>query len=61
MWSFFSRDPTSSFPYEFGEEIKGLEEKSVWTLHEGKRKVCFLNYVAYIVWGPVSRNTKPLC
>ncbi|PIK61493.1 putative N-terminal kinase-like protein [Apostichopus japonicus] len=38
MWSFFSRDPTSSFPYEFGEEIKGLEEKSVWTLHEGKRK-----------------------
>ncbi|KAJ8045185.1 N-terminal kinase-like protein [Holothuria leucospilota] len=38
MWSFFSRDPASSFPYEIGEKIEGLEEKSVWTLHEGKRK-----------------------
>ena len=38
MW-FFSRDPTSSFPYEIGETIEGLEDKSVWSLHNGKKKV----------------------
>ena len=38
MW-LFSRDPTSSFPYEIGEKVEGLEEKSVWNLHNGKKKV----------------------
>ncbi|XP_033630889.1 N-terminal kinase-like protein [Asterias rubens] len=37
MW-LFSRDPTSSFPYEIGEKVEGLEEKSVWNLHNGKKK-----------------------
>ncbi|XP_038072147.1 N-terminal kinase-like protein [Patiria miniata] len=38
MWSFFSRDPASSFPYEIGEKIEGLEDKSVWSVHHGKKK-----------------------
>ncbi|XP_022105300.1 N-terminal kinase-like protein [Acanthaster planci] len=38
MWSFFSRDPASSFPYEIGEKIGGLEDKSVWSVHYGKKK-----------------------
>ena len=39
MWSFFSRDPVKDFAYEIGDKISGLEEKSLWVLHEGKRKV----------------------
>ncbi|XP_054759531.2 N-terminal kinase-like protein [Lytechinus pictus] len=38
MWSFLSRDPTRSFPFEIGEKVDGLEDKSIWTLHHGKRK-----------------------
>ncbi|XP_053985975.1 N-terminal kinase-like protein [Hylaeus anthracinus] len=38
MWSFFSRDPTKDFPYEIGEPVLGLEDKSVWTLHRAKKK-----------------------
>jgi SCY1-like protein 1 len=38
MWSFFSRDPTKDFPYEVGEQVKGIEDKSIWSLHEGKHK-----------------------
>ncbi|XP_076164330.1 N-terminal kinase-like protein yata isoform X2 [Ptiloglossa arizonensis] len=38
MWSFFSRDPTKDFPYEIGEPILGLDDKSVWTLHRAKKK-----------------------
>jgi SCY1-like protein 1 len=38
MWSFFSRDPSKDFNFEIGELVKGLDEKSVWTLHKGKRK-----------------------
>lgn len=38
MWSFFSRDPTKDFPYEIGEPVSGLEDKSIWTLHKAKRK-----------------------
>ncbi|XP_048507584.1 N-terminal kinase-like protein [Athalia rosae] len=38
MWSFFSRDPTKDFPYEIGEPVAGLEDKSLWTLHWAKRK-----------------------
>ncbi|XP_076164329.1 N-terminal kinase-like protein yata isoform X1 [Ptiloglossa arizonensis] len=39
MWSFFSRDPTKDFPYEIGEPILGLDDKSVWTLHRAKKKL----------------------
>lgn len=39
MWSFFARDPTKDFPYEIGEPVPGLENKSIWTLHKAKRKV----------------------
>ncbi|XP_058790868.1 N-terminal kinase-like protein isoform X2 [Phymastichus coffea] len=38
MWSFFSRDPTKDFPYEIGEPIEGLENKSIWSLHKAKKK-----------------------
>lgn len=39
MWSFFSRNPTKDFPYEIGEPIDGLDNKSIWSLHKAKRKV----------------------
>lgn len=38
MWGLFSRDPTRDFNYEVGEKIPGLEDKSLWTLHSGKKK-----------------------
>lgn len=38
MWSFFSRDPTKDFPYEVGDPVRGLEDKSVWSLHRGKKR-----------------------
>ncbi|XP_014372155.2 N-terminal kinase-like protein [Papilio machaon] len=38
MWSFFSRDPTKDFPYEVGDPIPGLEDRSVWSLHKGKKR-----------------------
>ncbi|EZA60654.1 hypothetical protein DMN91_007485 [Ooceraea biroi] len=38
MWSFFSRDPAKDFPYDIGEPIPSLENKSIWTLHRAKRK-----------------------
>ena len=40
MWSFFSRDQMKSFPYEIGEKVSDDDEYSVWTLHDGKSKVC---------------------
>jgi len=41
MW-FFSRDPSKDFNYEIGDPISGLEDKSVWKIHKGKKKVCFI-------------------
>ncbi|XP_013069379.2 N-terminal kinase-like protein isoform X1 [Biomphalaria glabrata] len=38
MWSFFSRDPAKDFHYDIGEKVPGLEDKSIWTLHKGKKK-----------------------
>ncbi|XP_072166845.1 N-terminal kinase-like protein [Diadema setosum] len=38
MWSFFSRDPARDFPFEIGEKIEGLEDKTIWSLHQGKKK-----------------------
>ncbi|KAH9519561.1 N-terminal kinase-like protein [Bulinus truncatus] len=38
MWSFFSRDPAKDFHYEIGEKVPGLEDKSIWSLHKGKKK-----------------------
>lgn len=38
MWSFFSRDPAKDFHYDIGEKIPGLENKSIWSLHHGKKK-----------------------
>ncbi|KAJ8941930.1 hypothetical protein NQ318_013263 [Aromia moschata] len=38
MWSFFSRDPSKDFSFDIGELVPSLENKSVWTLHKGKRK-----------------------
>lgn len=39
MWSFFARDPAKDFGYEVGELVPGLEDKSIWQLHKGKKKV----------------------
>lgn len=46
MWSFFSRDPTKDFSYEISpEKVPGLDDKSIWTLHKGKKKVrVYLHY-----------------
>lgn len=41
MWSFWSRDPTKDFGYEIGEIAAEYEEKSIWVLHKGKKKVSF--------------------
>ncbi|XP_049777789.1 N-terminal kinase-like protein [Schistocerca cancellata] len=38
MWSFFARDPSKDFPYEIGDIVTGLEDKSVWALHQAKKK-----------------------
>ncbi|KAL4709852.1 hypothetical protein ACJJTC_000339 [Scirpophaga incertulas] len=38
MWSFFSRDPTKDFPYEIGDPVHGLEDRSVWSIHKGKKR-----------------------
>ncbi|KAF6039656.1 SCYL1 [Bugula neritina] len=38
MWSIFSRDPASSFNYEILDLCSGLEQKSVWKLHKGRKK-----------------------
>lgn len=38
MWSFFSRDPAKDFPYDLGEPVPGLTDKSVWSLHRGKKR-----------------------
>lgn len=44
MWSFFSRDPAKDFHYDIGEKIPGLENKSIWSLHHGKKKVILKEY-----------------
>ncbi|XP_045584543.1 N-terminal kinase-like protein isoform X1 [Procambarus clarkii] len=38
MWSIFSRDPASNFPYEVGEEIVCDDNRTVWKLHRGKKR-----------------------
>uniref|UniRef100_A0A1L8DN65 N-terminal kinase-like protein n=1 Tax=Nyssomyia neivai TaxID=330878 RepID=A0A1L8DN65_9DIPT len=37
MWSFFSREK-NDFPYEIGDEVRGLETWSIWSLHKGRKK-----------------------
>ncbi|XP_050736477.1 N-terminal kinase-like protein isoform X2 [Eriocheir sinensis] len=38
MWSIFSRDPSSSFPYELGEPLGPEDGRSIWRLQKGKKK-----------------------
>lgn len=38
MWSFFSRDPAKDFPYDIGEPVRALEDRSVWTLHKATKR-----------------------
>lgn len=38
MWSFFSRDSAKDFPYEIGEAVHGLDQRSIWSLHRAHRK-----------------------
>lgn len=44
MWSYFSRDPTSSFAYEVLDYCPGLEDRALWKLHKGKHKVLGIPY-----------------
>lgn len=44
MWFSWIKDPTTNFPYEIGDIVAGLEEKSFWVLHKGKRKVSHRSY-----------------
>ena len=39
MWNIFSRDRTAEFNYDIGEKILGLEDKSLWIMSNGKKKV----------------------
>ena len=42
LWSLIGKIGTGAaqnFPYEIGDKVGNLEDKSVWTLHEGKKKV----------------------
>ena len=41
MWSIFSRDPASSFPYEILDPIisPNYDNRSIWKFHKGKKKV----------------------
>ena len=41
LWSLIGKIGTGAaqnFPYEIGEKAGSLADKSVWTLHEGKKK-----------------------
>ncbi|XP_068200281.1 N-terminal kinase-like protein isoform X2 [Palaemon carinicauda] len=38
MWSLFSRDPATSFPYELGESLTSEDNRSIWKHHRGKKK-----------------------
>jgi SCY1-like protein 1 len=49
MWSFFSRDPAKDFHYDIGEKITGLENKSIWTLHHGKKKVLANQSISFVL------------
>ena len=46
LWSLIGKIGTGAaqnFPYEIGDKVGSLEDKSVWTLHEGKKKVsCYI-------------------
>ena len=52
LWSLIGKIGTGAaqnFPYEIGEKIGTLEDKSVWTLHEGKKKVSWVfEYLTYL-------------
>lgn len=42
LWNLIGKVGTSStqpFGYEVGHKILGLEGKSIWNLHKGKKKV----------------------
>lgn len=42
LWSLIGKIGTGAaqnFPYEIGEKAGSQADKSVWTLHEGKKKV----------------------
>lgn len=59
MWGLFSRDPTKDFNYELGVKIPGLEDKSLWTLHSGKKKVLQPIIINFVDGFQVSVPVKP--
>lgn len=50
MWSFFSRDSAKDFPYEIGEQVPGLEQRSIWSLHKAHRKTVAADEVSVFVY-----------
>ena len=40
MWSFFSKDPSKDLNFELQECISAgvLEDKTIWSIHNGKKK-----------------------
>lgn len=41
MWLFFFCDFVKDFYYDIGEKILGVENKLIWFLYYGKKKVIF--------------------
>uniref|UniRef100_A0A6A7FQD4 N-terminal kinase-like protein n=1 Tax=Hirondellea gigas TaxID=1518452 RepID=A0A6A7FQD4_9CRUS len=58
MWSIFSRDPTTSFPYEVGDVVKPVDERSIFTLHYAKKKACGSPVSAFVCLGAVRNNSE---
>ena len=53
LWSLIGKIGTGAaqnFPYEIGDKIGSLDEKSVWTLHAGKKKVSYCIYLTMIAF-----------
>ena len=51
LWSLIGKMGTGAapnFPYEIGEKVGNLESKSVWELHQGKKKVICYRYTNMI-------------
>lgn len=47
MW-LFGHHPSKDFGFEIGEPVPGVQEKSVWTLHKGKKKVVLSVIVGHL-------------
>lgn len=61
LWSLIGKIGTGAaqnFPYEIGEKAGSLVDKSVWTLHEGKKKVGCPSVISVSLCGCLGRGMK---